>query len=111
MNLFRNIKKNYVIITILIFVILASTMHYAKPFIIIEGTSNNNGGLSTGWIIFIVIMCVFVGPFILLGIGSLIYYLYTLSIKSREQSSVPVQPQSSKPDYAANTNRNNYRTK
>jgi hypothetical protein len=56
-------------------------------------------------------MCVFVGPFILLGIGSLIYYLYTLSIKSREQSSVPVQPQSSKPDYAANTNRNNYRTK
>jgi hypothetical protein len=44
MNLFRNIKKNYVVITFLTIIILVSIIQYTKLFSIIEGTSKKSSG-------------------------------------------------------------------
>ena len=47
MNLFRNITKNYVIITILTIIILASIIHYANFLSIIEGYTNTKKSNTT----------------------------------------------------------------
>jgi hypothetical protein len=102
MNLFRNIKKNYVIITVLIFIILASTIQYTKLFSIIEGAvTQNKKNASVANIAGIVVGCIF--GFILLGlICWSMYSGYIMWLKENP----PVQNQVQS-DYNSNTNANN----